>query len=157
MKLTYKEVVDILKDNGFNEESLFPFLKFVVNYKVKFTKALNASYHGNVFCPFHADIQKPSAKIYNDPKGERLYCFAESKLYFPVDYISMIKGYDYKEVALKILDRLSIQEIKSMLLVFKSDSKFIEKDFSTLQGFRNKEFDFNEFVHRLQSIIFEDE
>jgi len=64
--------------------------EYVINRFTKMTDLLSyagfqAHYEGTVFCPFHSDEKKKSAKIYNDEDGDKLWCFAERRMYFPID------------------------------------------------------------------------
>ena len=69
------------------------FKKYVINRVVTFPSILkyaglnNYHYNSKVYCPFHANNNTPSAKIYHDETGDRLWCFAEQKMYKPSDVI----------------------------------------------------------------------
>ncbi len=54
----------------------------------------NIILNGNCFCPFHDDVNKPSAKVYVIPNGENfLYCYADRKIYKASD---LLLQYDKK-------------------------------------------------------------
>lgn len=42
---------------------------------------------GSCFCPFHPNEDTPAAKLFKDPDGDRIYCFAEQRMYHPSDII----------------------------------------------------------------------
>lgn len=46
----------------------------------------------NIFCPFHHDVHKPSAKtFYNDEDGiQKLYCYRCHRLYTSYDYLKLV-------------------------------------------------------------------
>ena len=49
-----------------------------------------------VYCPFHENIETKAAKLYGkdrDSTSEKLYCFAENKLYYPHSLLSPPKDY----------------------------------------------------------------
>lgn len=37
------------------------------------------------FCIFHDNTETPAAKLFRDVEGDRLWCFAENRMYFPYD------------------------------------------------------------------------
>lgn len=43
--------------------------------------------HGEAtcYCPFHDNTDTKAAKVYREPTGDRLWCYAEHKMYFPHD------------------------------------------------------------------------
>ena len=49
---------------------------------------------GSIFCPFHPDKQggHKSAKLFKDPDGWRLFCFAEHKSFTTFDFLSKVLG-----------------------------------------------------------------
>lgn len=50
-----------------------------------------------VRCPFHED-SSPSAKIYEDSDGERLFCFVCRRQYRATDFIKEVMGIEVKPV-----------------------------------------------------------
>lgn len=42
---------------------------------------------GSCYCPFHPNEDTPAAKLFKDPDGDRIYCFAEQRMYHPSDII----------------------------------------------------------------------
>ena len=64
----------------------------VLNAKLPMADLLNTfiegghySHWGNCYCPFHDNTNTCSAKIYESPEGDCLYCFAERRRYRPAD------------------------------------------------------------------------
>lgn len=95
-------------------------LRALVNEKVSFVNALRKLNPENyyelrrpVFCPFHHNENTPAAVIYDGDKGETLWCFAEQKLYRPVDLLNKVLHQDAYAIGLQIwntMDESSKQE-----------------------------------------------
>ena len=95
-------------------------LRVLVNEKVSFVNTLsklNPESRYDIgrptFCPFHDNENTPAAVIYDDEKGETLWCFSEQKLYYPADLVSKILQQDSYAIGLQIwntLDDFSQQE-----------------------------------------------
>lgn len=47
--------------------------------------------HGesSCYCPFHDNTDTKAAKIYREPQGDRLWCYAEHRMYFPHDVVRL--------------------------------------------------------------------
>lgn len=65
-----------------------------------------------LFCPFHQDHNKPSAKIFEDPDGDKLYCFTEKRMYSSWDYIKKVLNQDPWEY---LKDKVPKEKIDMML------------------------------------------
>ncbi len=75
-------------------EQDYKFVRFIINRVVPFSYILKKLGHsdnigGGIFCPFHDDENHPSAKVYRDRDGDRLWCFSENKMFRPADAIRL--------------------------------------------------------------------
>ena len=71
---------------------------------------------GNSFCQFHHNENTPSARLYDDEYGWRLWCFSEHRMYGAWDiYKRFIPKVDTKALAIKILEKIPEAERKLML------------------------------------------
>lgn len=72
--------------------------EYLLSYRSSEYSDLNpSSYTPNttVYCPFHQNIETKAAKLYGKDQNsdsEKLYCFAENKLYFPHSLLSPPKS-----------------------------------------------------------------
>lgn len=62
------------------------------------------------YCPFHENNNTPSAAIYDDEKGQTLYCFSEQKLYTVNDVFTKLMNYDIYEVGNHIWNNMSNED-----------------------------------------------
>lgn len=92
-------------------------LEKVVNKKYslpKLLKKLNEhnryDYERPCFCPFHDNTNTPAAVIYNDPDGDRLWCYAEQKMYKPSDVLSKLYKQDIYELGSNLFSRMTESE-----------------------------------------------
>lgn len=92
-------------------------LRKLVNQKYSLIEVLkkanpSGNYHvgGTCYCPFHDNTDTPSASIYDDENGEKLYCFSEGRLYGVDDAIEKLLKYDVYEVGSALWDRMSEEE-----------------------------------------------
>ena len=74
------------------------------------------------FCPFHDNQNTPSASIYDDEKGQTLYCFSEQKLYTVNDVFTKLMNYDIYEVGNNIWNSMSDEEQYEWLTKNSDDS-----------------------------------
>lgn len=93
-----------------------------------------------ILCPFHDD-HKPSAKIFHDSNGDKIYCFSEGKMFTIVDYLTLKK---------QDLDKWDVSPNLPDSYI---DNSFKELDYSKLDGFVKREFDIKEFLLRLFYIV----
>jgi hypothetical protein len=85
------------------------------NYSlISILKKANPSgvYHtgGTCFCPFHDNTDTPSASIYDDEGGEKLYCFSERKLYSASDAMEKLLDLDVYEIGSRLFEKMSHEE-----------------------------------------------
>ena len=70
------------------------FKEHAINFAIPFSVMLrqagldhSVSYDYKIFCPFHDNFDSPSAKLYQNPDGDSLYCYSERRIYRPIDVI----------------------------------------------------------------------
>ena len=68
----------------------------------------------NMMCPFHHNVNTPSAKMYKDKYGWCLWCFSQRKMYTTYDVYDLILGADPIKVAQMIWDKLPESEQKKV-------------------------------------------
>lgn len=98
----------------------YEFIKYVINYYGNMPKLLdklgkNVQTNGQVFCPFHYNINTPAAKIYRDTKGWRLYCFNEHRLYGSFDIYKNILNINVRELFNRTWEKLTEEQKKELL------------------------------------------
>jgi len=86
-----------------------------------------------ILCPFHEETN-PSAKIYHDLDGDRIFCYAESRQYTVTDLLMRYKQNLDEWDPQQEVERVSLNE---------------GWDVTPLQGFKDGEFDMIEFSKRL--------
>ena len=65
-------------------------LKRIINKNYPLSNYIDVS-QKKVFCPFHYNVNTPSAQIYTDRHGDsHIYCFSENKTYTSYDYIRLV-------------------------------------------------------------------
>jgi Zn-finger protein len=62
------------------------------------------------YCPFHDNTDTPAAAIYDDEKGETLWCFTEKRLYTVVDVLDQFLHRDVYELAEGLWVKMSEEE-----------------------------------------------
>lgn len=97
-------------------------LETLVKEKYSLTKALKKVHPENFyqagqtcFCPFHENHNTPAAAIYDDEKGQSLYCFTERKLYTVVDVFKELMHYDVYELGYGLWQSMSEFEKQAWL------------------------------------------
>lgn len=69
-------------------------LKSLINLNYSLDTFINCN-EKTIFCPFHYNVDTPSAQVYKDLDGiYRIYCFSENRQYTSYDYIKLILGRD---------------------------------------------------------------
>lgn len=64
------------------------------------------SFPSQIFCPFHDDVNEPSARIYGGDKG--IFCFGCNKTYLPFDF-GKLKGFKVGETIRYFQDIYNIE------------------------------------------------
>lgn len=95
--------------------------KYIINRYVSMPKlfdSLGIDYriNGNMFCPFHQNERTPSAHLYNDESGYRLWCFSEGRMYGAWDiYHVYYPKINTNDLAKLILNKFSEEEQKKII------------------------------------------
>jgi len=121
-KLTLKQMEDLVKE------------------KYSLTKSLSKLNPDNqyqvgqpCFCPFHENHNSPAASIYDDEKGETLYCFSERKLYTVVDVFKDLMHYDIYDLGNSLWKSMSEAEQQAWLISHNAyDQAFDKKEIKPL-------------------------
>jgi len=142
-------------------------LKELVKQKYSLIKALQkVNPEGNYqvgqtcFCPFHDNQNTPSASIYDDDKGQTLYCFSEQKLYTVNDVFTKLMNRDIYEVGNSIWKQMSDEEQYEWLIKNSSDqtaeafSRPTPKELSpeakkSIELFKNKKIKLDTLLEKL--------
>lgn len=97
-------------------------LEALVKEKYSLTKSLSKLNPENnyqvgqpCFCPFHENHNTPAASIYDDDKGQTLYCFSERKLYSVVDVFKDLMHYDIYDLGNRLWSSMTEQEQQAWL------------------------------------------
>lgn len=96
--------------------------KYIINRFVSIPKlfdSLGIDYRvdGNMFCPFHYNVNTPSAHLYHDDTGYRIWCFSEGRMYGAWDvYKTYMKNIDTNKLAILILNQFSEEQQNRILL-----------------------------------------
>ena len=78
---------------------------------------IELSEYGVMFCPFHDDKNKPSAKFFRDSDGvERIFCYSERKQFTSYDYVKLILEENPMFKLLKECDINDIVEVTNELI-----------------------------------------
>lgn len=136
------------------------FMRFVIDRVMTFESLLKSNYSlisrfsitssGTCFCPFHDNVNTRSAKLYKDNEGERIYCFAESKMFRPHDLLERgiveIQLENLFASIWRALDNDAKQRLET--LYGKGISTYNPKDFSSLHTeYRNGTITLNDVVY----------
>jgi len=98
------------------------FMERVINRFISFPMMLKQAgldgygYGGTCFCPFHENANTPSAKLFRDPDGDTMWCFAEGKRYRPCDVVKLgMLGMPVRGLFQNLWGELSIEQKEEML------------------------------------------
>lgn len=67
----------------FDKRFMYHVLDSVVPFPVVLSSVGIEVEEGSIFCPFHDDTGHKSAKLFRNKDGDRIWCFAEQKMYAP--------------------------------------------------------------------------
>ena len=102
MLVTKDNVKNFLSSNNLLLSKVFPAF-------FNLSEFLELSEYGVMFCPFHDDRNKPSAKFFKDSDGiERIYCYSERKQFTSYDYVKLILE---ENPLFKLLNEYDIDDI----------------------------------------------
>lgn len=68
------------------------------------------------YCPFHENYDTKAAKVFRDATGDRIWCFAEHKMYYPHDIVRLKMVKQPLEVLFKRIWGQLTDEQQSQLL-----------------------------------------
>ena len=72
--------------------------------------------NANMFCPFHDNENTPSAHLYHDTEGYRLWCFSENRMYGAWNiYKEYIPNVNTNQLALRLFNALPENKQKEIL------------------------------------------
>ena len=74
---------------------------YLLTYRISEYSDLDPSHYtpnSSVYCPFHPNTDTKAAKLYADKDSEKLYCFAENRLYLPHSLLSPPKDVSDKRI-----------------------------------------------------------
>jgi len=87
-------------------------LRYLCSHLIPFT-SLKTMHYGSNFCPFHYNVNTPSASLFKDRDGvERMYCYTCKRQYTSYDYITLVMEKDPLKL---LLDRFSKEELDEAL------------------------------------------
>lgn len=102
----------------------FVLMMYVDMFDLLYRLKLNPREHGNMFCPFHHNVNTPSAKLYKDQYGWCLYCFNEKRIFTTYDVYERILGLDPVKAATIIWDKLDVNKQKEIMDLCGSQQDF---------------------------------
>lgn len=144
-------------------------LEALVKEKYSLTKSLSKLNPDNqyqvgqpCFCPFHENHNTPAASIYDDEKGQTLYCFSERKLYSVVDVFKELMHYDIYDLGNRLWLSMSEDEQQAWLskngqydistAFDKPGSKELSKEVKrSVELFKNKKIDVEKLLDDFMS------
>ena len=103
---------------------------------------------GLIFCPFHDNVNTPAAKYFDDPDGERIYCFSEGRGYDLSDYYYKVMGLNLDTLFQQVWNSLSENE-KEEYIGFFGEYKGADEepdDIEIYTRFKNKEITYKEML-----------
>lgn len=95
--------------------------KYIINRYISMPKlfdSLGIDYriNANMFCPFHHNENTPSAHLYSDDNGYRLWCFSEYRMYGAWNiYKTYLPKINTNLLAQEILNQMSLEQQKQLL------------------------------------------
>lgn len=141
------------------------FVDFVVNKFIPFRaiyQMCEEEYHdfGNQYCLFHDHSHDtPSAKIFNDERGDSLWCFNENRRYKPSDaFRKEIIAHRIETVFYNILKQFNDMQIQALLDEYGSDLDiapiFNEEQVALLSRFKEGKDSIVDFNKNLINALF---
>jgi len=131
----------------------------LVPFKVILYKAgIDFDNQSSIFCPFHDDSGHKSAKLYKDKDGERIWCFAEQKMFKPSYVIKqgLIKTRVYL-VFSRIWQQLSEDHKELLKTSFGNPISFLpegwEETVKEMSKFRTGEISIGQFLNIVLSAL----
>lgn len=99
-------------------------LKKLVNDKYSLVAILrryepeeNYQLNQRCYCPFHENVNTPSAALYLNEDKESLFCFAENKLYTAYDALELLLKQDPLALGKALWDKMDAEEKANWLSI----------------------------------------
>lgn len=130
-------------------DRLIPFEDLLQSKYSLIQSGLSVTGSGSCFCPFHENTDTRAAKLYQDDDGERIFCFAENKMYRPHDLIARgLVEIDQTALFTLIWKSLNVADRDDIISKSGVQVKSFElHDFSVLHdGYRKGELSLNDIV-----------
>ena len=129
----------------------------VINYYVNMVELLNHNgYHvhdqGTIYCPFHSNQNTPSAKIYRDPNGYKLWCFSEQHMYDVYDCYTILLHMNPHDIFEYLWSRISEQD----KLYFTQNQQNYQQDIDwiePLKKFKSGSINYRQLMIEIEKII----
>ena len=131
------------------------FVKYVINkcitcYKMMSLMEERPTYDHNVYCPFHDNVDTPSARLYKNKDGsDTLFCFSEHRTYRSSDFITKgLVNYRLESIFYKVWVKLSKETQELLLSNYEGDVSYIPEKFANnleqMQTFREGKINISE-------------
>ena len=107
---------------------------------------------GNFLCPFHHNVNTPSAHLYLDEYGSRIWCFSEHKMYGAWNvYKSFIPKISTTKLAELIYSKLSEEDRKLLLKNLDMEESDLDDLVyqSSLNNFKHHKITFSELLKEI--------
>lgn len=148
-----------VKQETFSKE----FVQHVIDRFIPFEDLLQSKYSivpsglgvngsGSCFCPFHDNTDTRAAKLYQDDDGERIFCFAENRMYRPHDLLTCgLVEIDPKALFSLIWKSLNVTDRDDIISKAGTQAKNFERhDFSVLHdGYMKGELCLKDVVYAM--------
>lgn len=138
--------------------------RFIINRFVSMPKlfdSLGIDYRltGNMFCAFHHNENTPSAHLYDDETGWRLWCFSEHRMYGAWDvYKRFMPKINTTQLAIKILEKIPEEKRKLLLKNAGQELEIGKNLFETpLKEFKKHSIDYSTLIKNIVSILEKEE
>ena len=104
--------------------------------------------NANMFCPFHQNENTPSAHLYSDENGYRLWCFSENRMYGAWNiYKEFIPNINTNKLALQLFNALPEEKQKEILLNIDDEQELEVLPYKdSLEKFKKKEITITELL-----------
>lgn len=139
--------------NNFEKEFMYYVIDRVIDFPLILKKAGYEDYdYGTVYCPFHNNTDSPAGKLYQDDEGDRLYCFANKRMFRPSDVLKrdMIK-IRLQKVFYRIWKKLSGEKKSRLREEYgQPQEDFLSDEFKEvvekMEKFKNNKINFDKYL-----------
>lgn len=133
--------------------------RYIINRFVSIPKLLDSigkEYRtdGNFYCIFHHNTNTPSAHLYIDEYGSRIWCFSEHRMYGAWDiYKTFIPKVSTSKLAELIYSRLSEEDKKALLKNLDMEEADLDglPYQSSLNDFKHSKISFSELLNLISN------